>query len=200
MTASASTPRPGAEAGSTLCADFAELVALYYRFVPAEELSTTDPGQLVAAVRSHLALAADRAPGRALVRLLDPAVGTDGWRSRDTVVQITTDDMPYLVDSVVAELARLDVSVRRLVHPIVLVRRDLTGTLREVLTGCDPDEVPTDALAESWMHVSIDRITDPERARQVQQRLLAVLTDVREVVEDTQRMTGTASALADELD
>ncbi|MGH4009175.1 MAG: NAD-glutamate dehydrogenase [Pseudonocardiaceae bacterium] len=200
MTASASTPRPGAEAGSALRADLAELVALYYRLVPAEELSTTDPGQMVAAVRSHLALAADRAPGRALVRLLDPAVSKDGWTSRDTVIQITTDDMPYLVDSVVAELARIDVSVRRLVHPIVFVRRDLTGTLQEVLTGSDPDDVPTDALAESWMHVSVDPITDPERARQVEQRLLAVLTDVREVVEDTQRMAGTAYALADELD
>ncbi|MGH3835112.1 MAG: NAD-glutamate dehydrogenase [Pseudonocardiaceae bacterium] len=200
MTASASTPRPGAEAGLMLRADLAELVALYYRLVPAEELSTTDPGQLAAAVRSHLAQAADRAPGRALVRLLDPAPGKDGWSSRDTVVQITTDDMPYLVDSVVAELARMGVSVRCLVHPIVFVRRDLTGTLREVLTGSDPDDVPADALAESWMHVRIDRITDPERARQVQQRLLTVLTDVREVVEDTQRMTGTAYALADELD
>ncbi|MGH3889078.1 MAG: NAD-glutamate dehydrogenase [Pseudonocardiaceae bacterium] len=177
-----------------------EFVALYYRLVPAEELSTADPGQLVAAVRSHLALAADRAPGRALVRLLNPTLGKDGWSSRDTVVQITTDDMPYLVDSVVAELARIDVSVRRLVHPIVFVRRDLTGTLREVLTDSDLDEVPTDVLAESWMHVSTDRISDPERIRQVQQRLLAVLTDVREVVEDTERMTGTAYALADELD
>ncbi|MGQ0717927.1 MAG: NAD-glutamate dehydrogenase [Pseudonocardiales bacterium] len=200
MTASASTPRPGAGAGSMLRDDLAELVALYYRLVPAEELSNTDPGQLVAAVRSHLALAADRAPGRALVRLLDATPGKDGWSSHDTVVQITTDDMPYLVDSVVAELARLDVSVRRLVHPIVFVRRDLTGTLREVLTDSDPDEVPPDALAESWMYLSVDRITDPERVRQVEQRLLAVLTDVREVVEDTQRMAGTAYALADELD
>jgi glutamate dehydrogenase len=82
-------------------------------------------------------------PGRALVRLLNPTRAEDGWDSQDTVVQIVTDDMPYLVDSVVAELARINVSVRRLVHPIVVVRRDLTGTLREVLAGSYPDEVPT---------------------------------------------------------
>ena len=177
-----------------------KLIALYYRLVPAEELSTAEPAELAAAVRSHLALAADRVSGRTLVRLLSPTLAEDGWSSRDTVVQIVTDDMPYLVDSVVAELARINVSVRRLVHPIVVVRRDLTGTLQEVLTGSTPDEVPPDALAESWRYVNVDRITDPDRARQVQQRLLAVLTDVREVVEDTQGMIGTAYALADALD
>ncbi|MGH3752789.1 MAG: NAD-glutamate dehydrogenase [Pseudonocardiaceae bacterium] len=200
MTASARTPRPGAEAGSALRCDLTELATRYYRLVPAEELSTAGTAELAAAVRSHLALAADRVPGRALVRLLNPTLADNGWDSRDTVVQIVTDDMPYLVDSVVAELARADVSVRRLVHPIVMVRRDLTGTLREVLAGSDPAAVPAGALAESWMYVNIDRITDPERARQVEQRLLAVLTDVREVVEDTQRMIGAAYALADELD
>ena len=200
MTASARTPGPGAQTGSVLCGDLTELTARYYRLVPAEELSTAEPAELAAAVQSHLALAADRAPGRALVRLLNPTLSKDGWSSRDTVVQIATDDMPYLVDSVVAELARIEVPVRRLVHPIVFVRRDLAGTLREVLTGSDPDDVPADVLAESWMYVNIDRITDPERIQQVEQRLLAVLTDVREVVEDTQRMTGTAYALADELD
>jgi len=187
-------------ASPALRSGLAELIALYYRLVPAEELGSAESVELAAAVRSHLALAADRVPGRAVVQLLNPTLAEDGWSSRDTVVQIVTDDMPYLVDSVVAELTRIKVSVRRLVHPIVVVRRDLTGTLREVLTDSNPDEAPTDALVESWMYVNVDRIADPDRARQVEQRLLTVLTDVREVVEDTQRMAGVAYALADELD
>jgi glutamate dehydrogenase len=131
--------------------------------------------------------------------LLNPTAGEDGWSPLGTVVQIVTDDMPHLVDSVVAELTRLGFSVRHLLHPIVLVRRDVAGFLQEVLAGTDANTAPADALAESWMHVEIDRITDPERARVVQQHLLAVLTDVREVVEDTERMSGMACVVADEL-
>jgi glutamate dehydrogenase len=183
-----------------LRSDLAELIALYYRLVPAEELGSVEPAEMAAVVRSHRALAADRVPGRSLVRLLNPTLAEDGWSSRDTVIQIVTDDMPYLLDSVLAELARIKVSVRRLVHPIVVVRRDLTGTLREVLTGSNPDEAPTEALVESWMYMGIERIADPVRARQVRQRLLTVLTDVREVVEDAQRMAGVADALAKKLD
>jgi glutamate dehydrogenase len=180
--------------------DLAELIALYYRLVPAEELAGAEPAELAAAVQSHLMLATHRVPGRALARLFNPDLAKDGWSSRDTVVQIVTDDMPYLLDSVVAELTRLKLSVRRLVHPIVVVRRDLTGNIREVLTDFNPDEAPTDALVESWMLVNVDRIADPDRVREVEQRLLTMLTDVREVVEDTQRMAGVAYALADKLD
>jgi hypothetical protein len=34
-------------------AGLAELIALYYRLVPAEELSTAEPAELAAAVQSH---------------------------------------------------------------------------------------------------------------------------------------------------
>jgi glutamate dehydrogenase len=134
----------------------AELIVLYYRLVPAEELSTAEPAELAAAVQSHLALAADRVPGRALVRLLNPTLAEHGWSSRDTVVQIVTDDMPYLVDSVVAELARRKPSVRRLVHPIVVVRRDLTGTLQEVLPApTQPRHLPVRWSSPGCMSTSI---------------------------------------------
>ncbi len=185
---------PGARSGLD------DLIARYYRHAPAEDLGHLTHAELGAVVWSHRGLAADRAPGRALVRLLNPTHAQDGWSAPGTVVQIVTDDMPYLVDSIVTQLARMGISVQRLVHPIVVVRRDLSGALREVLADCDPDVAPADALVESWMYVEIDRSTDPGRAREVQQCLLTVLTDVREVVEDTQRMTGTACALADELE
>ena len=189
----------GNRAGGDLPADLAELIALYYRHVPAEELLATQSGELAAAVRSHLALASNRVPGRSLVRLINPTVAEHGWRSADTVVQIVTDDMPYLVESVVAELARLNVPVQRLVHPLVVVRRDLTGVLKQVLTEVTADNLPDDALAESWMYVNVRRISDPDEARQVERRLLAVLTDVREVGEDIPRMVNAATALADQL-
>ncbi|MGH3693937.1 MAG: NAD-glutamate dehydrogenase [Pseudonocardiaceae bacterium] len=205
MTARAGTPPLGTGENHGVGAalsdrDLIELIAPYLRLVPAEELSAAQPADLAAAVRSHLALAAERVPGRALVRLLNPTLAEDGWSSQDTVVQIVTDDMPYLVDSVVAELARRNVTVRRLVHPVVSVRRDLDGMLREVLASSHTGEAPTEGLAESWIYLNVDRVTDPDRARQVEQQLLAVLTDVREVVEDSQGMIGTAHALADGLD
>lgn len=180
--------------------ELADLIRLFYRHVPAEEVNDDDPVDLVGAVRSNYQLAESRVPGRAAVRILNPTRAHDGWQCPVTVVQVVTDDMPYLVDSVASELTRGGVQVQRVVHPIVVVRRDpVTGERTEVLPTADPAEPPADALAESWMNIEVDLITDPDRARELETRLLTVLTDVREVVEDTDRMVSTALQLADEL-
>ncbi|PXY16942.1 NAD-glutamate dehydrogenase [Prauserella flavalba] len=180
--------------------DIAELIRLYYRLTPAEEIIGDDPVDLVGAVRSHLQLARQRVPGRPAVRLLNPTAAQDGWTREATVVQLVTDDMPYLVDSVAAELSRGGVQVQRIVHPIVVVSRDLTGELREVFPQADAAEPPEGAAAESWMYLEIDPIGDLNRARELDNRLAAVLGDVREVVEDTQKMIEAARGIADDLD
>jgi glutamate dehydrogenase len=183
-----------------LSPDLADLIRLYYRYLPPEEVIDDDPRDLVGTVRSNLRLAESRVAGRPVVRLLNPVAAQDGWDCPATVIQVVTDDMPYLVDSVVAELTHGGVNVQRIVHPIVVVRRDLAGSLREVLPTADPEAPPADALLESWMSIEVDLITDPDRARELENRLISVLHDVREVVEDTDRMVGTARMLADHLE
>ncbi|MER6665610.1 NAD-glutamate dehydrogenase [Amycolatopsis japonica] len=188
------------DAAAAYAPEIGDLIRLYYRHIPAEEILGDDPVDLVGAVRSHLQLAKDRMPGRPAVRLLNPTGPEDGWTREATVVQVVTDDMPYLVDSVAAEFARDGVQVQRIVHPIVVVSRDLTGELLEVHPDADPAEPPVNSAAESWMYIEIDLVTDPNRARELDNRLSSVLGDVREVVEDTDKMTETARRLADELD
>ncbi|WP_367131483.1 NAD-glutamate dehydrogenase [Saccharothrix sp. HUAS TT1] len=181
--------------------ELADLIRLYYRHVPAEEVNDDDPVDLVGAVRSNYQLAETRVPGRPVVRILNPTRDHDGWTCPATVVQVVTDDMPYLVDSVASELTRGGVQVQRVVHPIVVVRRDLvTGALLDVLPTADPADPPGDALAESWMYIEVDLLTDPDRARELEAKLHTVLNDVREVVEDTEKMTGTALHLAVQLE
>ena len=74
--------------------------------------------------------------------------------------------MPFLVDSVTidarpARAARSTWSI----HPQLVVRRDVTGELLEVLDAGAGRPRRHDALVESWMHVEIDRETDRGRAR-----------------------------------
>ncbi|EID53036.1 NAD-glutamate dehydrogenase [Saccharomonospora xinjiangensis] len=188
------------ETAAAQAPDIADLVRLYYRLVPAEEILGDDPTDLVGAVRAHLELARQRVPGRPVVRLFNPTSAHDGWAREATVVQVVTDDMPYLVDSVAAELSRSGVQVQRIVHPIVVVSRDVTGVLQEVHPKADVADPPQGAAAESWMYLEIDPIGDPARARDLDNKLVAVLSDVREVVEDTDKMTQAAIDIAASLD
>ncbi|WP_344024981.1 NAD-glutamate dehydrogenase [Pseudonocardia kongjuensis] len=192
-------PRPGSSAA-------ADLVRHYARHTPEPE--STDGGALpgpASVVDAHLALAAHREPGRAVIRVV-PGVGGAA------TVDIVTDDMPYLVESVIAGVARAGGTVRRVVHPILVVHRDAAGTLRGVDTEADPGR-PGDALAESWMHLDVvyegradegglpgngasGGGLDPDALRAELER---TLSDVRQIVDDTAAMTLRARVLADDL-
>ncbi|MEU7052937.1 NAD-glutamate dehydrogenase, partial [Streptomyces eurythermus] len=87
------------------------------------------------------------------------------------------------------------------IHPQFVVRRDLTGKLLEVLpTPPVGDDLPHDAHVESWIHVEIDRETDRADLKQISADLLRVLSDVREAVEDWEKMRDAAIRIADGLE
>src|SRR3954447_24893471 len=179
-------------------------LARYYRHVPVEDLAERDPIDLAGAALSHRLLAAARPQGVANVRVFTPTVDEFGWTSGHTVVEIVTDDMPFLVDSVTTELSRQERGIHLVVHPQVIVRRDVTGKLLEVLdTSATPwssSEHPRGSLVESWIHVEIDRETDPERLGHVQEGVRSVLDDVRVAVEDWPKMKQRARHIAAELE
>lgn len=133
------------------------------------------------------------------MRVHTPTVEENGWTCTHTVVEVVTDDMPFLVDSVTNELTRQGRGIHVVIHPQVVVRRDLTGKLIEVLTVLPAGDLPHDAHTESWIHVEIDRETDRGDLKQITADLLRVLSDVRESVEDWEKMRDAALRMADEL-
>ncbi|MDT0267834.1 NAD-glutamate dehydrogenase [Streptomyces sp. DSM 44915] len=178
----------------------------YYLFIAPEDVTGRDPVDLYGAALAHHRLAAERPQGTANVRVYTPSVDEIGWTCTHTVVEVVTDDMPFLVDSVTNELSRQERGIHLVVHPQIVVRRDVTGRLLEVLdAGRDLDgtpaaeQLPPDAVVESWIHVEIDRETDQEKAHQVEADLRRVLGDVREAVEDYQKMRATALRIAEGL-
>ncbi|MGH3350293.1 MAG: NAD-glutamate dehydrogenase domain-containing protein, partial [Nocardioides sp.] len=151
----------------------------YFRNVAPEELTGRSEADLAGAVGSHLALASSRPQGTAAVRILTPTTANDGWSAGGrSVVEIVVDDMPYLVDSVKTELYRRGLDVHLVVHPVIDVARDVTGSLEGVNEG---------DIRESWMHIEIDRLA-PDAAKEIVTGLEGVLEDVREVVEDEPRL------------
>ncbi|MFF5705365.1 NAD-glutamate dehydrogenase [Streptomyces sp. NPDC012794] len=176
----------------------------YYLHTAPEDLADRDPVDVFGAALSHYRLAENRPQGTANVRVHTPTVEENGWTSSHSVVEVVTDDMPFLVDSVTNELSRQGRGIHVVVHPQVVVRRDVTGKLIEILgPDCDAHGPrtarPHDSLVESWIHVEIDRETDKADLKQITGDLLRVLSDVREAVEDWEKMRDAALRIADEL-
>ncbi|WP_371671066.1 NAD-glutamate dehydrogenase [Streptomyces sp. NBC_00289] len=171
----------------------------YYLHTAPEDLTDRDPVDVFGAAFSHYRLAENRPQGTASVRVHTPTVEENGWTCSHSVVEVVTDDMPFLVDSVTNELTRQGRGIHVVIHPQMFVRRDVTGKLIEVLTAPVTDGLPHDAHTESWIHVEIDRETDRADLKQITAELLRVLSDVRETVEDWDKMRDAAMRMADEL-
>ncbi|MEV5408030.1 NAD-glutamate dehydrogenase [Thermopolyspora sp. NPDC052614] len=184
--------------GADVIADRDEALALltrYYRHVAPEDLVGREPAEVCGPPLAHRRLAAHRPQGRALVHAYTPSREADGWDPGRSVIQIVTDDMPFLVDSVTMELDRHQIGVHLLVHPQIRVRRDLTGRL----LGPEDEHVTGLVLTESWMHIEIDRQAVPTVLKQLEADLQRVLEDVRYAVEDHRKMRALAVRTADEL-
>ncbi|MFD5662643.1 NAD-glutamate dehydrogenase [Streptomyces hirsutus] len=171
----------------------------YYLHTAPEDLVGRDPVDVFGAAFSHLRLAENRPQGTANVRVHTPTVEENGWTCSHSVVEVVTDDMPFLVDSVTNELTRQGRGIHVVIHPQMVVRRDLTGKLIEVSAAPAGGELPHDAHIESWIHVESDRESDRGDLKQITADLLRVLSDVREAVEDWGKMRQTATLLAEGL-
>ncbi|MEO7352350.1 MAG: NAD-glutamate dehydrogenase, partial [Marmoricola sp.] len=167
--------------------DLPVVLKAFYRHVAPEDLLERDAADLYGAAMAQLRLAAERPQGTAGVRVFTPSVSVNGWSAGGhTVVEVITDDMPFLVDSVSMALAEAQHDIHLVIHPQFVVRRDLSGQLLEVLDEY-ADTEPHDVARESWMHLEIDRVSD-DQIGEITEQLNKVLTDVRDAVEDWQRM------------
>ncbi|MEO5608158.1 MAG: hypothetical protein ABIQ61_00735, partial [Ornithinibacter sp.] len=108
---------------ASVCADAGlqggavDFVHRYFKHVPIDELTSRDPDIYAGAARSHLELARTRSPGVSNVRVYNPSTEADGWTNARTIIQIVTDDMPFLVDSVTGSLVEAGVDIHLVVHP-----------------------------------------------------------------------------------
>ncbi|GAA0870120.1 NAD-glutamate dehydrogenase [Brevundimonas basaltis] len=91
--------------------------------------------------------AVGRKPGEAARITLGPVTGADGRASGYDAIAIIQDDRPFLVDSVMGELAEAGVTVRSMFHPIVELEGVRTSLIVVVIDPAPQER--RDALGES---------------------------------------------------
>jgi glutamate dehydrogenase len=169
----------------------------YYRHVAAEDLAEAGAERAAAVAMEQAAFAALRPQGRPLVRVR--AAGPAALQPTGTTTDIVTDDMPYLVDSVLMAVHRCGLEVHEVIHPQLRVIRDVGGTMHGVVGVSDGSPATHDEIKESWIHLEMGALGGADEAAELAADLERVLGDVRAAVEDYPKMHARALALADSL-
>jgi glutamate dehydrogenase len=159
---------------------------LMFARVPAEDLARYEPRELAELAEAAWQFLQQRKTGAPKTRFESRPGPMGAERIRSvSIIEMINNDMPFLLDSVMAELAAQNVDVRLVLHPIFTVERDQTGAL----VGFRGDGPAVGAaLRESFIHIHVERIEDEARQAQIMEGINAVLADVRVCVQDWRPM------------
>ena len=155
----------------------------YFAHVPYEDLEGRPESLMARAAIDHLEFGKTRRKNQAILRVFNPTESKNGYESAYTFVEVVNDDMPFLVDSLLAAINRRDLGVHMTIHPVLRVERDGRGRLKGI-----PAPSRDGGLAESWIRIAVDKETDPGELKALHSDLESVLRDVRLAVTDWEAM------------
>ena len=174
-----------------------EYLQRYFQHVAPEDIVGRDPVDILGAALAHRELAEVRPQGRANVRVYTPSVDDNGWASGHTVVEIVTDDMPFLVDSVTSDLGRAG---RHPPGDPPAARPSAATSPADLLEVLPRRRPPRRTPSSSRGSTSRSTGTPtPPQLDAVADGLRRVLSDVREAVEDWAKMRDAALRVAEDI-
>ena len=163
----------------------------YLAHVARESQLEVDP-RIQGIIAGHLSAGRVRTTGETVVAVTPLPTGA-------TAIYIVTDDVPYLVDSVRAELVRQGQEPSLLFHPLLVVQRGPDGSLVEVCDIDDNAEAPPRAITESWMYAQIGGCTQAQ-GEKITADLRRVIADVHAAVADAPQSLALLGSLAQLLE
>ncbi len=122
----------------------------YYRDIALEDLAERELEDVYGSAIAHWNLAQSRASNTPKINVYNPDFELHGWQSPYSVIEIVTEDRPFLLNSLTMNLNESGLTCHLVVHPVLDFVRDEKG----VLTASKDKK---GLLAESMIRLEIDR-------------------------------------------
>jgi glutamate dehydrogenase len=168
-----------------------QLAALAHRRTTLEHLRGTDPDAAATPLVDALGFLDGVRPGQMQVRVSNPAAALDGGPVPGSVVEVASEDRPFLVTTVQEELRRLGYRMVRSLHPVYGAARDPDGSLQAITPARGAGR------RESFLQVILSSTVRDEDERPLVQALESVLAEVVAVTDDHERMRAAVAAVVD---
>jgi len=179
------------------CAEFARQLL---GTVALEDLNDWEIDDLYGSVVNFWTLISERLPHETKIRIYNPDFERHGWQTTHTVVEIISDDMPFIVDSLRMVINRMGLASHLIIHMGgIRVKRDKQNRVCEILPRDNVTQTEG-VLNEAPIFMEIDRQTDPLILDQLYKNFERVLEDNRVVFDDWEKMRSEVREAIKELD
>ena len=159
----------------------------YLGLLSYDDLRERTISDFVGIILSHWNFMQGRESGESRVRVFNPTDEEHGWQSPHTIIQISHDDMLFLVDSTRMEINRYELGIHFLIHVGGMkVHRDQNNEITEILPWGSPQV--EDCVTEAPIYIEIDKNTDATFLQKLKDDIERVLIDVKIVVDDWHAM------------
>lgn len=168
------------------------LFDLLTRQIIHEDLEFFDVPLLTKITLSHWEMTQKREIGHPELRIYTPPMNEG--EVRKTVIDVVSDDLAFLVDSIAAYINKRDLLIGILIHPIMYSQYDSRGNLSGL-----SDEYQEGYHRQSHIHVQINEALSEDKIKQLKEGLYSVLDDVFHANRDWKKMLAKLDEAADEL-
>lgn len=163
-----------------------------------EDMRSRSTEELVAILKNLWEFMQGRAVGEAKIGIFNPEHENHGWQSSHTVIMLSHDDVPFVVDSLRMVLNDHGYQIHFIAHFGGLkVIRDASLQITRLLA---PGAMEAEAVSEAPVYIEIDRLPDEKAVKALEADMLRVLEDVRLAVSDWQKMMTRAEETLHELE
>lgn len=139
--------------------------------ISPDDLEFFDADILSNMAQSHWSMARERKKGEPQLKVY--CSSSDRMECRKTLIDIVSDDLAFLVDSVVAEINRHDLLIGILIHPNIFASYDDKGGLVDFTATCEEG-----AHRQAHIHVQINETLSEDAILSLSNGLYQVLDDV----------------------
>ncbi len=174
-----------------------EFARQHYAHIPLEELISREFSDTYGAVLAAWQFLQKRTASEIPVSVFNPDLEGDGWQSTHTVIFILHPNIPFLIDSLRIAINQREIGTHSIQHSILGVERDKNGKLKKLYPTTQSS---SNTDQEAFIVLEIDRHSDSQELKSIEETILAVLHEVRIAVADFPVVTGKVTEALEELE
>ncbi|TEW50663.1 NAD-glutamate dehydrogenase [Psychromonas algicola] len=150
-----------------------------YRDVSIVDLTTISPADLSGLTVSLWREAQEWNGKVAKVKVFNPDVEQDEWKSTHTIISVLSRNIPFIIDTLKIVLNKQNINLHRILYSEIHSERSKSGQLKALKKDND---------TELLLYIEIDHTTSPTERLKIKKSLDKALSDVSLVVDDHEQM------------